>query len=239
MLKEFQEDEKSWDEKDFEGDIVAVVDEEGNTTYVLENVETTRKKKTPVISKHITISESKDYPIDIWFLIADYIRPEDVGRFACICKTSLEVVSTAKFWFRLYRKYYKSTSSLPEELQPERLVRKYGLRTAVIRALYHMYPLFVCRLTSPSTKLAEGHPDVLVKRRCISMWYIKKNRRWCYYFKLRENVSNPSRNFRKADMKRPDLLKMLDDITANPDDHCRILQITCEHFIQVPLVIGL
>lgn len=46
-----------------------------------------------------------EYPLDIWYLISEYIRPEDVSTFARICKSALHVVSTAKFWFRLYRRY--------------------------------------------------------------------------------------------------------------------------------------
>jgi hypothetical protein len=57
-----------------------------------------------------TASESGDdvgveYPLDIWFLISEHIRPEDVSTFARICKSALHVVSTAKFWFHLYRRY--------------------------------------------------------------------------------------------------------------------------------------
>lgn len=38
----------------------------------------------------------KDYPIDIWFLLSEYIKPEEVGTFAAICRTSFEVVCTAR-----------------------------------------------------------------------------------------------------------------------------------------------
>lgn len=89
------------------------------------------------------------YPLDIWFLISEYIRPEDVGRFAGICKLSYAVVCSAKFWFSMYRRYinmyklhHKTISHLPERLQPESMFRLYGLRTSVIRALYFLYPPF-------------------------------------------------------------------------------------------------
>jgi hypothetical protein len=46
-----------------------------------------------------------EYPLDIWFLISEYILPEDVSTFSRICKSALHVVGTAKFWFHLYRRY--------------------------------------------------------------------------------------------------------------------------------------
>lgn len=44
-----------------------------------------------------------DYPLDIWFIISEYIEPEAVGKFARICKSSYYVTTTAKFWFYLYK----------------------------------------------------------------------------------------------------------------------------------------
>lgn len=240
VLKEFEE-EKSWDEKtdDFEGEFVQQEDEDGNVVYVIRKLENRRRKKTISSSEDIKPSEGNDYPIDIWYLISEYIRPEDVGRFAGICKTSFEVVCTAKFWFRLYKKYYSSTPTLPEEFQPECLVRKYGLRTAVIRALYFMYPPFVNKLKSLSSIIPEQHPDVLKNRICETMWFKRKNGRWLYTFKLRnKSDSSLKHSGRGTTFNGPDLLEILDDVSANPDEHCRVLQITCKHFIKVPLVAG-
>jgi hypothetical protein len=61
-----------------------------------------RRKKTASVGDD---DSGMEYPIDIWFLISEHIRPEDVSTFACICKSALLVVSTAKFWFYLYRRY--------------------------------------------------------------------------------------------------------------------------------------
>lgn len=44
------------------------------------------------------------YPLDLWFLISEYITPECVGKFASICKSSYHVVQTAKFWYHLYKR---------------------------------------------------------------------------------------------------------------------------------------
>lgn len=44
------------------------------------------------------------YSLDIWHLISEYIRPEDVAKFSAICRNSWSVVNTATFWFKLYRR---------------------------------------------------------------------------------------------------------------------------------------
>lgn len=47
---------------------------------------------------------SKDYPLDLWYIIAMYIPPEDIGKFSLICRASNYVVHTVYFWMRLFRK---------------------------------------------------------------------------------------------------------------------------------------
>ena len=44
------------------------------------------------------------YHVDIWFLLAEFIEPVDIGRFAGICSTSHYVVHTVKFWVNLYQR---------------------------------------------------------------------------------------------------------------------------------------
>lgn len=58
----------------------------------------------------LCVSEDKDgaageeYPMDIWLLLAAYIRPEDIAKFSLICKNAWTVTCTAAFWTRLYRR---------------------------------------------------------------------------------------------------------------------------------------
>lgn len=49
-------------------------------------------------------SDGGEYPVDIWLVLASYIRPEDVCRFALICRNAWTVTCTAAFWTRLYRR---------------------------------------------------------------------------------------------------------------------------------------
>ncbi|CAG2065056.1 unnamed protein product, partial [Timema podura] len=99
-------DTRAWYDKleDYEGDFefVEEEDEDGARAVVMKRAPRRRKK---------TISEDQsgniggiDYPLDIWFLISEHIRPEDVSIFAGICKSALHVTNTAKFWFHLYKR---------------------------------------------------------------------------------------------------------------------------------------
>ncbi|KAE8622933.1 hypothetical protein XENTR_v10005430 [Xenopus tropicalis] len=101
-----------------------------------------------------------NYPIDIWLLLASYIRPEDVMNFALICKNAWIVTCTAAFWIRLYKRYYKMNVYLPVRLLPECMYKLHCLRACVIRSLYHMYEPF-CSLVAKSPPIPELTPDTL------------------------------------------------------------------------------
>lgn len=58
-----------------------------------------------VFSENSENEDGGDYPVDIWLLLASYIRPEDVCKFALICKNAWIVTCTAAFWTRLYRRW--------------------------------------------------------------------------------------------------------------------------------------
>lgn len=36
----------------------------------------------------------------------------------------------------------------------------------------------------------------------------------------------------------PDLLEMLEDVCANEDEHCKVLEVTCSDFVLLPPIIG-
>ena len=63
-----------------------------------------RHRKKTSSESEVPDSGGVDYPLDIWFLLSEHIRPEDISTFARICKSALHVVNTAKFWFHLYRR---------------------------------------------------------------------------------------------------------------------------------------
>lgn len=65
---------------------------------------TVRRHKKSTSSNEACDYQSVQYPLDFWFLLSEYVRPEDVGRFAGICKSAWYVVNTPKFWFSLYKR---------------------------------------------------------------------------------------------------------------------------------------
>ena len=56
------------------------------------------------ISEDLNGTGGEEYPMDIWLLLASYIRPEDIVNFSLICKNAWTVTCTAAFWTRLYRR---------------------------------------------------------------------------------------------------------------------------------------
>lgn len=45
--------------------------------------------------------------IDVWFLIAQYLRPEDTLKFALICKQTCFVTSSETFWRSLFERFIR------------------------------------------------------------------------------------------------------------------------------------
>ena len=237
IVNQLRDEDKAWDEKGdlFDGDFVKTENEDGTTSYVIKEREPQHHKKRRTLTTCKSYSGTNEYPLDIWFLISEHIEPEDVGRFAGICKMSYAVVQTAKFWFKLYKRYYrKDNSNLPERLKPPCTLRIYGVKTSAVRALYHMYPPFVERQKRISNKIFEVHPHCLRKKLCVLMWHEMKKTQWFYYFKFKETGADVH-----GAKQKQDLVEILEDVSANPDEGCKILEVACKNFIPVPLVQGL
>ncbi|XP_025021088.1 transmembrane protein 183A isoform X2 [Python bivittatus] len=145
---------------------------------------TDRKKKSKRLKENSDSVVGKEYPIDIWLMLASYIRPEDTVNFSLICKKAWTVTCTAVFWTRLYRRgciltfwrtavytvctiirHYNRNASLPIRLQPESMEKMYCLRACVIRSLYHMYRPFVSRIARNPT-IPEATPSTLKNSKC-------------------------------------------------------------------------
>lgn len=58
-----------------------------------------------VITESSESSDGNEYPLDVWLVLSSYIRPEDVCRFALICRSAWIATCTAAFWTRLYRRW--------------------------------------------------------------------------------------------------------------------------------------
>ncbi|XP_078047061.1 transmembrane protein fates-shifted isoform X2 [Augochlora pura] len=202
-----------------------------------------RHKKTSMcpINAEEEEEEGIDYPLDVWFIISEYICPEAVGKFARICRNSYHVTTTGKFWFHLYKTYYRPIPSLPERLQPQCMVRMHGLRACVIRTLHYIY--FASKRSIDNMPYyRQEEPHSLVKRRCCLMWHKKEKLVWFFYFKLKE-VPKSNRNSMKEKPKlnsrKTDFLEMLEDVAVNPEEGCKLLKVACHRYSMLPQVTGL
>ncbi|KAG7159915.1 Transmembrane protein 183-like [Homarus americanus] len=202
---ETKEDEKAWDEKD-DDELVSGGVETNNNNFVQR---AGRKKKT---SNEISDDgEGINYPLDFWFMISEYIRPEDVGRFTAICQATFYVTTTARFWFTVYRRHCKWVAGLPEELVHWNMNYTKGLRAAVIRSLFYMYTPFSTHIAAEKPLTAD--PTQLLRSQCP-----RQNR----------NYLRSRRNNNKQDSL----------VNFNPENGCYILEATSSAMCGEAMVIG-
>lgn len=169
---------------------------------------------------------------EIWILIAQQIRPEDVATFAAICRTTYDITRRAHFWFHIYRKYGPRVlrhgaidRELPMRLLPESMVRLGGLRACVIRTLFYTYKPFVARIDSLNRNLDLTSFTQRLKLR--QMWCVQvKEKLWCYYFRLQAPVPPRSNNSKSS--------KQFKDVLENCDEGCRILSIESPKSVPLP-----
>lgn len=90
-------DDQEWYEKDLDDfDEPHSSDEEGACHF------------KPVSQINFQTSDNP-YPYDLWYLISLYIAPEDIGRFALVCRQTNQIVNTTAFWISIYKRYANST----------------------------------------------------------------------------------------------------------------------------------
>uniref|UniRef100_A0A3Q1FPI4 Transmembrane protein 183A n=1 Tax=Acanthochromis polyacanthus TaxID=80966 RepID=A0A3Q1FPI4_9TELE len=180
-------------------------------------------------------SDGEDYPVDIWLVLSSYIRPEDVCRFALICRNAWTVTCTAAFWTRLYRRHYRIDADLPFRLQPDSM--RY-LRACVIRSLFHLYEPFSLRV-SKIPALPESTPTTLINSKCLLFWVKKLSGTrpetlWEFNFKFIKQGHSKNGCAKSLCMPR-----QYEDVHMNPDSDCYMLQVTTLNFIFTPVVMGM
>ncbi|XP_010893882.1 transmembrane protein 183A [Esox lucius] len=200
----------------------------------------TRKKKNKRRKESSECSDGEDYPVDVWLVLASYIRPEDVCTFALICRNAWTVTCTAAFWTRLYRRHYRLDAQLPFRLQPDTIARKRCLRARVIRSLFHLYEPFSSRV-SRSPALPDSTPTMLLNSKCLLFWVNKvvgtrPEPLWEFNFKF----VKPALGGRGSGSPRALLLpRQYEEVHANPDSDCYLLQVTTLNFIFTSVVMGM
>uniref|UniRef100_A0A8B9TLN5 Transmembrane protein 183A n=1 Tax=Anas platyrhynchos TaxID=8839 RepID=A0A8B9TLN5_ANAPL len=175
----------------------------------------------------------EEYPIDIWLLLASYIRPEDIVRFSLICKKAWTVTCTAAFWTRLYRRHYSLDAYLPLRLRPESMEKLHCLRACVIRSLYHMYEPFASRV-SRNPAIPDSTPSTLKNSRVSGI----AKEVGCVG-DLNVSLSLKSPRFKSKCCKGLQPPIQYEEVHTNPDQDCCLLQITTFNFIFVPIVMGM
>ncbi|XP_066529130.1 transmembrane protein 183A [Hoplias malabaricus] len=197
------------------------------------------KKKNKRRKENSESIDGDEYPIDIWHVLAAYIRPEDVCRFALICRNSWAVTCTAAFWTRLYKRHYSLDADLPSRLQPGSISKMHCLRARVIRSLFHLYEPFSLRV-SKSPPLPESTPTTLLNSKCLLFWVNKvpgsrADTMWEFNFKF---VKQPIK-MKNGCNRGLELPRQYKDVLTNPDSDCYLLRVTTLNFIFTSVVMGM
>lgn len=178
-------EEQEWYEKDLSDfDDPQISDEE-------QGVQQTVVRSKTKLHSNQSISrdgymDNQEYPLDLWYIIAMYIPPEDIGKFSLICRATNHVVNTVYFWMSLFRKHNKSEANkIGRILVNEHLSI---IRTHVIKSLHQVYPIFRDRFNKPD--IIQKDPHFLRSSRCTRIWYSKsattlQRESYNYYFEFR------------------------------------------------------
>ncbi|XP_049872766.1 putative transmembrane protein 183BP [Pectinophora gossypiella] len=220
--------ELTWEEiQDDDFDIIEEVNADGTKNFVYKKKRNHSKPEPDNIDDRPGIV----YPEIVWYLISQYIKPEEVGHFARINKATYAITKRESFWRTLYKRYCQNNPKLPEKLRIENSYKLYGLRQRVIRALYHAYDVFTKKVAQQAVH--DSRPHSLVKRRCVNVWYYKGPSYWSVYFKFKK--SYPQQRV----VTVTDFIEELGRIDANPDEDTQVLQVTCQSFYEVPPLMGM
>ncbi|XP_053290891.1 transmembrane protein 183A [Pleuronectes platessa] len=197
------------------------------------------KKKNKRRKESSESSDGGEYPMDIWLMLSAYIRPEDVCKFALICRNAWTVTCTAAFWTRLYRRHYRIDVDLPLRLQPYSIDILNRLRARVIRSLFHLYEPFSLRV-SKIPALPESTPTTLLNSRCLLFWVKRMSGTrpdvlWEFNFKFLKQRAQ-SKNGCAKSLSLP---RQYEHVHTNPDTDCYVLQVTTLNFIFTPVVMGM
>jgi len=170
------------------------------------------------------------YPIDLWFLLAQEIKPEQVKIFSLICKDAYHVITTRKFWLELYKRYATDHKTLPCHLTPKAITTTIGLKTRVIRSLFYCYPPYKEKLAHRSRMAVPL--EQLEKKTCQCYWWrqetlCKRNTTaWVLHLKM-----VPPSILRHANTN---IFKVTNLIRHNPEEQCCLLRVTSTSFVNIP-----
>lgn len=204
------------------------------------------------------------YPSDVWFYIARYIPPEDLSRFALICKDAYRVMLSVQYWKELCKRYFTLTFSnkatdyillirykgdettLPRELQSPCDSRR-GLRARAIRLMFLRCPALIKSIKPPVA--ARYEPYTLHGMRLLLAWHeVRYARYTCVYYTIfifpcsfqyffyfvQKEGSNWNFYFKWISRHINEHNHQRGELFENPEAGCRVLKATCNEFICFP-----
>ncbi|XDB65924.1 hypothetical protein AB1E18_019234 [Capra hircus] len=179
-------------------------------------------KREIIHERTISRKKKKEYPIDIWLLLAPCICPENAVNFSLICKNAWTLICTATFWIRLYS-----------------VEKLHCLQACVIRSLDHMYEPSAARI-SKNPAIPKSTSSILKNSKCLLFWCRKivGNRQepmWEFNFKFKKQ--SPRLKSKCMEGLQPPI--QYQDVHNNPDHDCCLLQVTTLNFIFIPIVRGM
>ena len=136
----------------------------------------------------------------------------------------------------IYR-FYRDSKELPVELKRENLECIHGLRARVVKTLFYLYPPLVSR--SHTSVPFENEPHILIGHRCLLTWHKRVKNVWTFCFKFRKGDQLDRDSNSRRGMMSKEFKAWHQDLFYNPDNYCRILEVTCSNFNSIPVVMGL
>ncbi|WAR02510.1 TM183-like protein [Mya arenaria] len=133
--------------------------------------------------------------------------------------------------------YYIDETNIPDELRMTSIECIHGLRARTIKMLHFVYPPLVMR--TKTSMPFENEPHCLVGQRCLLTWHRKMRNGWKFYLRFRKGDEvDLSSNEQKA-LKSPGFMKWHQDLFYNPDEGASVLEVTCQNYSPLPMVMGL
>ncbi|XP_060074475.1 transmembrane protein 183-like [Ylistrum balloti] len=228
--------DKDLDEFNIDIDTIDQTSEEGIESDVPEKKLNQRKRR-------LKGSESQDtgisYPMDLWYVLSQYVHPEDLSVFCRLCRSTYVVTNTIQFWKGIYKRHVKDLSKLPDFLQPVCLERIHGLRQRVIRALFFVYPVFISR-TMTAAPFQEQHLCYNLKGHlCLVSWHEPNKNMWNFNFKFRKERMGEINSLLRLNGEPQSLHSGYKDLHHNLENDSYVLRVTCKNFTAIPPVMGL
>lgn len=90
--------DKDWDE-------LEVCDDSHEEEEDEKPLKMANRRRRYAKSSNLTVDDGVVYAVDVWFLIGQFVDPEDVVRFALICRGAHFVTHSVRFWVNLYERW--------------------------------------------------------------------------------------------------------------------------------------